>query len=302
MDATHNACIAATVHFSEKSGDVFRQEPGDFVEEVNGLTVFLRGGKGIGRVTRPGLDVAPGFAAINPTPRKMLYANLRRLPLESVRAIRIVLEIKHGAEIARRTLNPKLGIVGGLSVLGTSGLVIPCSHAAYTATIEILIRGVSLVQGRAVVLVTGGRSHRWVRGAWPEIDDLAIVRFGDFIQDSLELCARYTIPEVRVVCMAGKLAKYALGLGNTHAKYHDQSPREIVDLLMDAGFDDVLSLSLKDCRSVRELLASLSAEARMKALNILHQRALDQLQKWVPNAALSIEVLDTNGEASVLWN
>ncbi|MBC2602875.1 cobalt-precorrin-5B (C(1))-methyltransferase CbiD [Puniceicoccus vermicola] len=296
VDKTHGLIIRSQLQRSTLPLRPEDTRETDFVEVTGSLTVVLRGGKGVGLVTRKGLDVPPGKPAINPTPRKMLLENLSELPHGNWRTVWIEVSIEGGEKVARRTLNPTLGVVGGLSILGTSGQVIPCSHAAYVATIEILIRGAALNHFSEIALVTGGRSHRWLKTQYPDFEDTAIVRFGDFIEQSLAICQRHGIPCIRIVCMAGKLAKYALGITNTHADKAAQSPTRVADLLISEGMESESLQHASDCRSVRELLDGLETENRRQAIQILKSLAAKQLQAWAHPSRIHLHVLDTTGK------
>ncbi|WPJ94627.1 cobalt-precorrin-5B (C(1))-methyltransferase CbiD [Coraliomargarita algicola] len=300
VDATNGLRLTSQVNFAVDPSQSFEARAEDFVETLGAVRFILRGGSGVGLVSRDGLDVPRGKVAINPTPRRMLWTNLAALDLGPVREVLIELNIERGAEVARRTLNPKLGIENGLSVLGTTGLVIPCSHAAYIATIELMVRGVYRLGGDSVSLVTGGRSHRWLKTRYPDAEEAAIVRFGDFIRESLECCAQYHMSEVRVVCMVGKLAKYALGIPNTHAKKVEQSPEKVAELLQRLGYAEDLTAATDDCRSVRELLSRLAPEQQLRVIGLLRDEAVQQLSRWAGGAHLQIHVLDTTGEREIL--
>ena len=146
---------------------------------------------------RPGLDVPPGKWAINPVPHDtMIVENLRRdgAGNEHPGCFSIEFSIDNGEELARHTLNPVLGIEGGLSVLGTTGLVIPCSHAAYVETIRVSgSRSLSFRNGK-IALVTGGKTHGAIRKLFPDIPEYACVRFGDFIRTKPSLiCEKHKI-------------------------------------------------------------------------------------------------------------
>lgn len=300
VDATNGLRLTSQLRFALADAEPFEAGTADFVESIGSVRFILRGGSGVGLVTRDGLDVPRGQVAINPTPRRMLWTNLAAIDFGPVREVLIELSIERGAEVARRTLNPKLGIENGLSVLGTTGLVIPCSHAAYIATIELMVRGVSRLGGDSVSFVTGGRSHRWLKSQYPDAEEAAIVRFGDFIRESLECCEKYQMREVRVVCMVGKLAKYALGIPNTHAKKVEQSPEKVAALLRQLGYAHDLTAATDDCRSVRELLSRLNATQQLEAIRLLRDEAVQQLSRWAGGAHLQIHVLDTTGERDLL--
>ncbi|CAA6691578.1 MULTISPECIES: cobalt-precorrin-5B (C(1))-methyltransferase CbiD [unclassified Lentimonas] len=292
IDVTNGLRITTEVWHGQSDSPT---NPADYELQVGHCRVRLRGGSGVGKVTRPGLDAPEGKWAINPTPQTMLAANLAANGAEDYDDLLIEISIERGEEVAQRTLNPKLGVTGGLSILGTSGIVIPCSHAAYTATIEILARGAAREACPEVALVTGGRSHRWLCQHIPQIPEHAIIRFGDFIRESLEICQRHKIQTVHVVCMMGKLAKYALGVPYTHARENTQSPEKVAALLIDGGMSAERFASADQCRSIRELMLQLTEPEQSVARTILTRHAHAHLTKWFGSDAVCIHILDTSG-------
>ena len=297
VDVTNRVRIISRVTISEGKIPV---EAKDFDETIESLHVVLRGGSGVGLVTRIGLDVPVGKAAINPSPRKMLLENLLLCASQENKNILVEVSIDEGEKIARRTLNTTLGIKGGLSILGTTGLVIPCSHEAYVATIEILLRGASKVGEKTAILVTGGRTHRWAKTAIPSVPEQAIVRFGDFIYEALDYCGKYHFEQVHVVCMVGKLAKYALGIPNTHARKKAQSTRVIADLLVQEGMPTTCYEIAVENVSIRGFLECMSVDARSTAIKILFNRAEVALQEWAGDSHVVLHVLDVAGEREIV--
>jgi cobalt-precorrin-5B (C1)-methyltransferase len=204
-DATHRAEIGARATLSE----------GGAPPEVT-----LVGGPGVGRVTKPGLEVPPGEAAINPVPREMI----RRAALDALSTcgrnggtLTVEIFVPQGADIARRTLNARLGIVGGISILGTTGRVRPMSHAAYIATIQSAFSVARAAGLTRAVLTTGRRGERHAQTRWPELPEEAFVQIGDFFQRSLELAADAGFAELRLAVFFGKALKMAEGTPHTHA-------------------------------------------------------------------------------------
>ena len=205
-DATHRAEIGAKVTFSDS-------------EARPTSDVTLLGGPGVGRATKPGLEVPPGEPAINPVPREMI----RRAAQDAldafgrIGAITVEIFVPNGEEIARRTLNHRLGIVGGISILGTTGRVRPMSHAAYIATIQSAFSVARATGLDRAVLTTGRRSERHAQSLWPDLSVEAFVQIGDFFQRSLQLAAEAGFEELRLVVFFGKALKMAEGVPHTHA-------------------------------------------------------------------------------------
>lgn len=297
VDATHGLRIGSRVR--RIGPDLSPAGEADLVEPWGDARVVFRGGDGVGIVTRKGLDVPVGKYAINPCPRQMLLKNLQRFGMRPENVL-VEVSIENGEAVARRTLNPTLGIRGGLSVLGTTGVVIPCSHEAYIATIAMQIRGAVANCARSIALVTGGRTHAWVKARHPEMPEYAIVRFGDFIREAVETCARQGVAEVLVVCMAGKLAKYALGIPNTHARRHAQSMRAIPGLLRREGWTAAGAPDPETFGTVRGFLEALDTDAFRSAVDILKRNAVRQLQSWGPGMRVELRVLGFDGSGE-LW-
>jgi cobalt-precorrin-5B (C1)-methyltransferase len=203
-DATHNAEIRATVRLTDAAGQVR----------------FLQG-EGVGTVTKPGLGLEVGGPAINPVPRRMMtehaLAILKDHGLEG-RGVDITVGVKDGAAIAKKTLNARLGILGGISILGRSGIVYPYSTAAYVASVEQGIE-VALHQGcDCVVLTTGGLTEQYAMALLPEFPEAAFVQMGDYVGKALDHCCKLGIKRVILAGQMGKVTKLAQGEVHTHAR------------------------------------------------------------------------------------
>ncbi|GAB7387061.1 cobalt-precorrin-5B (C(1))-methyltransferase [Bacillaceae bacterium] len=202
-DATHGALIQATVTWTGEAG------------------IELDGGTGVGRVTKPGLPVPVGEAAINPVPRKMIRETVQSV-LEAYgieRGVKVVISVPEGEEIAKKTLNARLGIVGGISILGTRGIVVPFSTAAYRASVAQAVR-VAVVNGcgEHLVLSTGGRSEQFAMALYPHLPEESFIEMGDFVGFALRQCKKQKVQKVTLVGMMGKFSKVAQGVMMVHSK------------------------------------------------------------------------------------
>ncbi len=217
-DVTHGAEIVATVRR--------RGQPG----------VDLRGGAGVGIVTMPGLGLEIGGPAINPVPRRMIVtaveAELARLRAGSGLVVEI--SVPRGEELARRTLNPRLGILGGISILGTTGIVRPYSTAAWRASVEQAIDVAAANGCREIAVTTGGRSERFAQQVLG-LPDVALVEMGEFTGHALRRCARRRIERVYVCGMIGKLSKIAQGHLMTHVAGNQVDPTYLAQLAAQGG-------------------------------------------------------------------
>jgi cobalt-precorrin-5B (C1)-methyltransferase len=201
-DATHGALILSTVSWKE--------EPG----------IRLDGGIGVGRVTKPGLPVPVGEPAINPVPRKMITEAAETVLAQFgiQRGVEVIISVPDGEEIAKKTLNGRLGIIGGISILGTRGIVVPFSTSAYKASVAQAINVAYEAGCRHIVLSTGGKSEKFAMEQYPDLPEEAFVEMGDFVGFSLQQCKRKGIRKVTLVGMMGKFSKVAQGVMMVHSK------------------------------------------------------------------------------------
>jgi len=201
-DVTHGAEIFVDISLTDTIG-----------------SIEIDGGKGVGRVTKPGLGLEIGTAAINPTPKKMILENIQEVGEEVLgkNGIKIVVSVPTGEELAKKTDNPRIGILDGISILGTSGIVIPYSTASFAAAIRQQIDVVSSMNDEEVVLTTGGRSEDFAREII-KLPDHSFIQMGDFSGYTIQQCAKKSLKKAYVAGFIGKLAKMAAGVKQTHVK------------------------------------------------------------------------------------
>lgn len=186
--------------------------------------ILIDGGSGIGRVTRPGLDQPVGAAAINSVPRKMITAAAEAVCAEAGYAggLEIVLSVPGGEALAEKTFNPMLGIVGGISVLGTSGIVEPMSTQALLDTISVEARQIAALHGlNRLILVPGNYGMDFLAARFPRLSAIPRLKCSNFIGDSLDIAALEGFGEVLLIGHVGKLVKLAGGIMNTHSANAD---------------------------------------------------------------------------------
>lgn len=182
--------------------------------------VLIEGGTGIGRVTKPGLAVSPGEWAINPVPRRMIEQAVESVLPESITHTSnfiIKISIPDGEERAKKTLNARLGIIGGLSILGTTGIVRPISAKAWTDTIDAALDVAKACGCKTVVLSTGRSSEMAAQQHLPHLPEEACIMMGDHVAYALQACAKRGFMEPIISCQFAKLLKIACGYKNTHA-------------------------------------------------------------------------------------
>ena len=185
-------------------------------------TVTIDGGAGVGRVTKPGLDQPVGAAAINRVPRQMITEALLR-EADAVGyggGFAVVISIEGGEAAAKRTFNPHLGVEGGLSVLGTSGIVEPMSQQALLDTLQIEIHQAAL-KSRRLILAPGNYGLDYLAANYPALHEIPVVKISNFIGEALDMAAAEHFAEVLLVGHVGKLVKLAGGIMNTHSRCAD---------------------------------------------------------------------------------
>ena len=201
-DATHRAEIGARV-------TLLKPEKG----------LVISGGPGVGRVTRPGLEVAPGSPAINPGPEKMIRQSVKQVldEFEAARGAAVEIFVPEGEKIAKHTLNARLGIIGGISILGTTGVVKPMSHEAYIATISSGMSVARAAGSDVVVCTTGRRSERHAQALFSDLPEPAFVQIGDYFEKSMQMAGDYGFTRAVLAVFFGKAVKMAQGAAHTHA-------------------------------------------------------------------------------------
>lgn len=181
--------------------------------------VIIKGGKGVGIVTKPGLEIAPGFHAINPGPIKMITQSVQEVLHQHniSKKVTVTVFVPKGAMLAEKTLNARLGILGGISILGTTGLVKPMSHDAYIATIKASISVAKALDLSELVFTTGRRSERYAQILLSKFAEESFVQIGDFFKSSLEAASNRGFKSITLAVFFGKAIKMAQGIAHTHA-------------------------------------------------------------------------------------
>ncbi len=221
-------------------------------ENVN--QIEIDGGEGIGIVTKPGLGLEINKPAINPIPKQMINTNLKQIAKDilSKNGIRVVISVPKGKELALKTDNPRLGIVGGISILGTSGIVIPYSTASYAASIRQNL-DVALAQGNdIVVLTTGGRSEEFSK-TLVDLPEHCFVKMGDFSSYTIQQCAKKGIKKAYIVGFIGKLSKMAMGVKQTHVKGSKVNMSFLADITKNCGANEELINQIKKANTARHV-------------------------------------------------
>jgi cobalt-precorrin-5B (C1)-methyltransferase len=269
-----------------------------------GEELVLVGGEGVGRVTKPGLPVAVGEPAINPVPRRMIRRALHRVwdavgPGEPMR-LKVEIFVPRGEELARHTLNPRLGIVGGISILGTTGLVKPFSHQAYRATIASSLRVAQASGLTHIGFSTGGKSEGYLKALLPELPEAAFVQMGDYVRFALKVAANMGFAEISAAAFFGKALKIAQGFGHTHASRGLADLQALGRLTLSLTGNAALAQAVAGANTVRQTLELLTAAGAEDVVAQVGVRMLTALREYAgPGPRLNAAVLDFDG--ATLW-
>ena len=295
--------ISVSVTYGYGYASVFK-EAGDDPDVTNGIEIRasvkpsnhfeILGGEGVGRFTLPGFDFPPGEPAINKAPREMIRRNLERFDtLQQTQgpSLRITISVPHGAEIARRTFNPRLGIEGGISIIGVSGIVKPFSEEAFIDSIRKCMTVAKASGSERVVINSGGKSERFVKALYPDIPQQAFVEYGNYIGETLKIAHELSISKVTLGVMLGKAVKLAKGHLDTHSRKATMDKAFISQLLKESDCDlDISGITL-----AREIWERLPQERLQSFADTIISHCAEHCNPLLPNGELTILLIDDEG-------
>ena len=288
------------------------KEAGDDPDVTNGIEIRVRptpgpslhggewlviaGGEGVGRFTLPGFDYPPGEAAINKGPREMICKNLTQLitPLHAGRGRGWVftISVPDGEEIARRTFNPRLGIEGGISIIGVSGIVKPFSEEAFIDSIRKCMEVAKASGSPRVVINSGGKSERFVKALYPTLPQQAFVEYGNYIGETLKMAADLNIGKVTLGVMLGKAVKLAQGHLDTHSRKATMDKDFIRQLLNESG----ITLDISHITLARELWEKIPVHQQQAFADTVIRHCLSHCQPLLPKGKLTILLINDEGK------
>ncbi|WP_417913771.1 cobalt-precorrin-5B (C(1))-methyltransferase CbiD [Candidatus Electronema sp. JM] len=260
-DVTNGAEIIALVTMQESGGA--------------GETIAIQAGHGVGTVTKPGLSVAVGEPAINPVPRQMIRDAVLEALCEADSPdlrLTVTISVRDGERLAEKTLNRRLGIIGGLSILGTTGIVRPVSAEAWTATIEAAMN-VARAAGLDEVLLSTGRTSEAAAQRLLALPDEAQVMMGDYLEYALNAARQHGFRRIHLAGMWGKIVKCALGIPQTHVRHGALAMRQAAELLAQLGVEQETAAQLALANTSREILQLLQAQGRTDLVRAVCLRA-----------------------------
>ena len=249
--------------------------------------IHILGGEGVGRFTLPGFDYPPGEAAINKAPREMIRQNLE--PFDT--PLQITISVPEGAEIARRTFNPRLGIEGGISIIGVSGIVKPFSEEAFIDSIRKCMTVAQASDSERVVINSGGKSERFVKALYPNLPQQAFVEYGNYIGETLKIANELSIKNVTLGVMLGKAVKLAQGHLDTHSRKATMDKDFIKKMLQETGCE----IDINDITLARELWEKLPPNKLQPFASNIIRHCAEHCDPLLPSGSLTILLIDDEG-------
>ena len=252
--------------------------------------IVIEGGIGVGTFTLPGFDYPPGSPAINKAPREMICKNIEPL-IDEHTPLNITIFVPQGEEIARRTFNPRLGIEGGISIIGVSGIVKPFSEEAFIDSIRKCMTVAKASGSVRVVINSGGKSERFVKALYPDLPAQAFVEYGNYIGETLKIAHELDIRNVTLGVMLGKAVKLAAGHLDTHSRRATMDKAFVKQLLDEAHCDvDITPITL-----ARELWDLLPKEKAKAFAQVIISHCADHCAPLLPNGSLTILLITDEG-------
>lgn len=273
-DVTNGAEICATVSLHKgKRGVEFKQ------------------GIGVGRVTLPGLGLEIGGPAINKTPRRMITSLCEELLDLTQIGVEITIFVPEGESIAKNTFNPRLGIVDGISIIGTTGVVRPYSNDTWIASIRREMEVSKAVGVEHLVLNSGGRSEKYLKARFPHLPPNAFIQYGNFIGETLTFAHQLTFPTVTLGIMLGKAVKLAAGELDTHS-HKVTMDKEFLKQVLTESREEVDISGITLAREIWQLIPNKAS----KFYQLIIQHCYEVCQPIVPHASLEILLIDDTGQ------
>ena len=270
------------------------KEAGDDPDVTDGIEVRAKvepancfeilGGEGVGRFTLPGFDYPPGEAAINKGPREMMRQNIKEI-------VRLTISVAGGGEIAKRTFNPRLGIEGGISIIGVSGIVKPFSEEAFIDSIRKCMTVAKASGTDSVVINSGAKSERFLKALYPNLPQQAFVQYGNYIGETLKMADELHIPNITLGVMLGKAVKLAEGQLDTHSRKSTMNIGFIQKMLNEAHIE----ISLENITLARELWEKIPRDQLPTFCNVVIRHCETYCKPLLPNGHLTILLISDDG-------
>ncbi len=282
-DVTHGALIQCLVSFIP--------EPG---------VVRLEAGEGVGTVTQPGLGLEVGAPDITRVPRKMITRAIEDAagPLLKEKGVKVLISVPGGEALAKKTELLRLGVVGGVGILGTTGIVRPYSTSAFRAGISIAVGSAKLRGYSHLVITTGGMSEKFAK-KWIQLPEGAFIQMGDFVGFTLQECVKKKIERVTISGMIGKLSKMAMGKMMTHAAGSEVDTEFLSQIAESSGASPEAGEQIKKANTARHVAEMVQSYGLTSFFDLLSVKVCEAASRHI-KGALTVECLMTDFEGNVI--
>ena len=279
-DCTHGAELVAEVELRRDAG------------------VDIQGGPGVATVTKPGLGLEVGEPAVNPIPRRNITEMVEEELRGSLyRGAVVVLSVPGGEEMAKQTINERLGLVGGISILGTSGIVKPYSTAAFKASVVQAIDVAAERGRREVVLTTGGKSEAYAMRLRADLPEESFIQMGDFVGVALKHCARRRLERATIIGMIGKLSKMADGKMQTHAAGSEVNMELLAGFAAELGASEEIQAAIRAANTARHVLELCAASGLAAIASLVCRKVVEHGSHHVAGRiAVHASLVDFDGK------
>jgi len=262
------------------------------VDKSNEPGIQIKGGDGVGTITLAGFDYPPGEPAINKVPREMIRKNLSAFNKNLV----VTVFVPGGDEIAKRTFNPRLGIVGGISIVGVSGIIMPFSEEGFIHSIQKCMDVAKATGCDKVVINSGAKSETFVRNYFPDLPSQVFVEYGNYIGETIKMANQTGFREVFLGLMLGKAVKLAEGHLNTHSKKVTMNKAFIEKMARDAGCDEDTIEKVRQITLARELWGIIPSGKLKAFCRVVISNCMRHCAPLLPNGLLTILLIDEKGQ------
>ena len=283
------------------------KDAGDDVDVTDGIKIFceirrsntkglsIKGGSGVGVVTKPGLPMPVGEYAINPVPRRMILRDAGKI-LPADKGFIIEISAPEGEKISKKTYNSRLGIKGGISIIGTTGIVEPKSQEAYKASLSLELNVARANGHKMIFLACGYIGEKLLKGEF-NVKEEAIIKIGDYVGFMLNECVEKGISKVVLIGHIGKLAKVAAGLFNTHSKFGDARLETIAAYAASCGAEQKIVNEILKLKLAEAAIEILRQNNLMSAFNKIAKRVVERANEHCGGKLeLACILLSLNGE------
>ena len=280
IDVTKGCCIHAKLY--KQKPNTLKEQNASIVQ-TNNINLFLYAGDGVGVVRKKGLKIEPSYPAINPVPLNMIKLITQTIVTKKTKDIHIVIEVDDGINIATKTANSKVGVIGGISILGTRGIVKPISSSAYINSIQAEIDVINANGYENIVFTLGNTALDWAKKQYEAIE---IVEIGNFIYDASRCLKNTNIKQIIFITSVAKMCKVAQGFKNTHNRYGSIDFNIVKKWVR---ISTKVDLSNEEFLTLKAVIQTLEDEKIVSFIDMLNKQTVEMFKQWLKQLDIDIK-------------